>query len=110
MLVDTSVWIDFFNGHASPEANRLVQALEEGGLITLPGLVLTEILLGFRSESEATRIHGLLNAFEYVKDPQGWITLRLQGFTGFAEAKAILSGQRSIVSLHNSVCATTCHC
>lgn len=69
MLVDTSVWIDFFNGHASPQADRLIQALEEGELITLPGLVLTEILLGFRSESEATRIHGLLHAFEYIKDP-----------------------------------------
>lgn len=27
MLVDTSVWIDIFNGHASTEADRLTRAI-----------------------------------------------------------------------------------
>lgn len=90
MLVDTSVWIDFFNGYASLEADRLAQALEEGEPIALPGLVWTEILAGLRSESEAARIHGLLNAFDYVQDPTWqdhieaariYRTCRTKGFT-----------------------------
>jgi hypothetical protein len=30
MLVDTSVWIDFFNGHTSTEADRLTGAIADG--------------------------------------------------------------------------------
>lgn len=69
MLVDTSVWIDYFNGHASPQADRLAQAIADAESIALPGFVWTEILLGLRSESEAARIAGLLDAFEYVQEP-----------------------------------------
>ncbi|MGX2029283.1 MULTISPECIES: type II toxin-antitoxin system VapC family toxin [Methylocaldum] len=69
MLVDTSVWIDYFNGHASAEADRLSQALADAEPIALPGVVWTEILLGLRTESEAVKISGLLEAFDYVKEP-----------------------------------------
>lgn len=69
MLVDTSVWIDYFNGHASPQADRLAQAIADAEPIALPGLVWTEILMGLRTEAEATRIAGLLDAFEYVREP-----------------------------------------
>jgi predicted nucleic acid-binding protein len=69
MLVDTSVWIDYFNGHASPEADRLAQAIADAESIALPGLVWTEILLGLRTESEAVKISVLLEAFDYVEEP-----------------------------------------
>lgn len=69
MLVDTSVWIDFFNGFASAEAERLSRAIAEGERIALPGIVLTEILLGLKHEADATRIAGLLEAFEWVAEP-----------------------------------------
>lgn len=69
MLVDTSVWIDFFNGYDSPEATRLTQAIREGEPIALTGLVLTEILLGLKSDQEADRIADLLTAFEFVVEP-----------------------------------------
>jgi predicted nucleic acid-binding protein len=69
MMVDTSVWIDYFNGFRSLEAERLTTAIEEGEPISIPGLVLTEILLGLRSETEASRIADLLTAFDEVPDP-----------------------------------------
>ncbi len=69
MLVDTSVWIDYFNGHASPEADRLAQAMFDAEPIALPGLVWTELLTGLRTESEATKISSLLEAFDYPKEP-----------------------------------------
>ena len=69
MLVDTSVWIDFFNGHESAQAGRLAQAITDNEPIAVAGIVLTEILLGLRRDSEAYRIAGLLEAFEEVRDP-----------------------------------------
>lgn len=69
MVVDTSVWIDYFNGFPSPDAERLGAAIDEGEDIALPGLVLTEILLGFRAEAEAIRVSDLLTAFDEVPEP-----------------------------------------
>jgi len=69
MLVDTSVWVDFFNDYASPESERLARAIGDGEPIALPGIVLTEILLGLKTEAEASRIADLLLAFDVVPEP-----------------------------------------
>ena len=69
MIADTSVWIDFLNGHASKDADRLARAIDEGEAIALPGLVYTEILLGLNNKREAARISNLLHAFEWVQEP-----------------------------------------
>jgi len=69
MLVDTSVWVDYFNGHVSPQADRLALAIADAEPIALPGLVWTEILIGLRTDAEAAKIAGLLDAFEYVGEP-----------------------------------------
>ena len=90
MLVDPSVWIDFFKGHDSKESARLADAIADGEPVVLPGLVLTEILLGFRQESEASRIAVLLEAFDempepvrgdYVEAARIYRLCRTQGFT-----------------------------
>jgi predicted nucleic acid-binding protein len=69
MLVDTSAWIDFFNGQASPAAERLARAVTEGEPISVPGLVLTEILLGLRTDAQAGKVLALLDAFDPVPEP-----------------------------------------
>lgn len=69
MLVDTSVWIDFFNGHPSAQAERLAAAVSDGEAIALPGLVITEILLGLKSDPEAAKVLDLLDAFDPVAEP-----------------------------------------
>ena len=66
MIVDTSVWIDFFNGFASAQAERLAVAVADGEAIAIPGLVYTEILLGLKSDREAARVADLLDAFDWV--------------------------------------------
>lgn len=63
MIVDTSVWIDFLNGHDSAHAAHLAQAIETGGSIAVPGVVLTEVLLGLKSEAQAANIADLMTAF-----------------------------------------------
>lgn len=64
MIVDTSVWIDFFNNQPSLQAVRLKKAIEENESIVLPGIVLTEILLGFSSDKQAKKVSALLEAFD----------------------------------------------
>lgn len=70
MLVDTSVWIDYFNGHSSLEADRLARAIADHEPILLCGIVLTEILLGLRNDAEAERIAEILDAFDGVPEPE----------------------------------------
>jgi predicted nucleic acid-binding protein len=68
MLVDTSVWIDFLNGHESAHASRLAQAISGGEPIAVPGVVLTEVLLGLKSDQQAASIEDLMTAFNPVAE------------------------------------------
>lgn len=63
MIVDTSVWVDFLNGHPSPEAGLLAQTIEDGDAIGAPGLVLTEILLGLKNDAQANPIRSCPTCF-----------------------------------------------
>lgn len=51
IMVDTSVWIDYFNGRASPETDALDVALGDE-TVAIGDLILTEILQGFRSDKD----------------------------------------------------------
>lgn len=68
ILIDTSVWIDHLNGHASVEAAQLTTLIEEQQRIVVPGIVLTEILAGLRSEADVERIADLFTAFDLAPD------------------------------------------
>jgi predicted nucleic acid-binding protein len=90
ILVDTSVWIDFFNGHDSAEAARLRSLVADGGQLAIPGLVLTEILVGVRTEADAARVARTLSAFDrppeldasdYEKAAALYRLCRSRGFT-----------------------------
>jgi predicted nucleic acid-binding protein len=90
ILVDTSVWIDYFNGHDSVEAVHLRSCIVDGRPLVIPGLVLTEILQGVRTEAEAARIVRALSAFDappeldstdYQKAAALYRQCRSRGFT-----------------------------
>jgi len=51
ILVDTSVWIDFFSGNDTPEVEVLDQALGKHE-VAIGDLITLEILQGFRSEND----------------------------------------------------------
>ena len=59
IVVDTAVWADWFNGVESPPVRRLDQALDrqDAGLVPV---VLTEVLQGFRADSDFVRVRSLL--------------------------------------------------
>jgi len=54
ILVDTSVWIDYFNGLESKETNMLDAALVDG-TVAIGDIILLEILQGFRNDKDYNR-------------------------------------------------------
>ena len=50
-MIDTSVWIDYFNGKESKETNILDEILGEGDAV-IGDLILLEILQGFRTDKD----------------------------------------------------------
>lgn len=49
ILVDSSVWIDFFRGAETPEVGRLDEILRSQD-VAIGDLILTEVLQGFRAQ------------------------------------------------------------
>ncbi len=67
-FVDSSVWIDYFRGTASPQTDHL-DALLGREPVVIGDLVLTEVLQGFTSErdfNQALRLFGSLDVIEVV--------------------------------------------
>ena len=59
IIVDTTVWADFFKGIDSPEVGRLALAIEHHDVGLVPA-VLTEVLQGFRVDADFERARRLL--------------------------------------------------
>jgi predicted nucleic acid-binding protein len=64
ILVDTSVWIDFFRGNRTPQVKRLKECLGREEIV-LGDLILAELLQGVRDD-EAERIEQAFAAFRVV--------------------------------------------
>ncbi len=52
VLVDTSIWIDFFKNKESAEVNLLQRAIADREDIAICGLILTEVLQGIKTNKE----------------------------------------------------------
>jgi predicted nucleic acid-binding protein len=84
ILVDTSVWVDFFSsspGRAGSELRRLIDEVEP---FALTGVVVTEILQGLTQD--VNRIERFLSM---------WDLLEPRGFSTYREAAAISRLARS---------------
>ncbi|MFO1126019.1 MAG: PIN domain nuclease [Methylocystis sp.] len=66
ILVDSSVWIDYFCGVATPQTDRLDRLLDEE-LIAIDDLILTEVLQGFDRDRDFNRAQKLLTALTIVE-------------------------------------------
>ncbi len=89
VLVDTSVWVDFFNGKMTDETEKLDYYLSST-VIVVGDLILAEVLQGFRSDKDYRIAKSLLTELELVqlcnsdlaiKSAQNYRVLRKQGIT-----------------------------
>ncbi len=89
IIVDSSVWIDYFNGKESPEVIHLDNIL---GLkpVVIGDNILTEVLQGFKGDKEYKTAKRLLTALPIVqlsndvraiKAAENYRTLRKKGIT-----------------------------
>ena len=63
IFVDTSIWVDFFNGKITPETNLLDRALADGKVI-MGDLTLLEILQGIRNDRDYKKTKQALETLE----------------------------------------------
>ena len=89
IFVDSSVWIDYFNGKTSPEVDRLDSLLGTEPLST-GDLILAEVLQGFRNDKDyktAKKLLGSLTIFNVldtniaIKSADNFRLLRKKGIT-----------------------------
>jgi tRNA(fMet)-specific endonuclease VapC len=65
ILVDTTIWIEFFRG-GSKIADHLEMLLKESAVSTC-GIVMFEVLQGIKSESEKNKILDILLTLPYIE-------------------------------------------
>jgi len=89
IIVDTSVWIDYFNGNACDETDILDQALGNS-VVALGDLIVLEILRGFRSDRDyktakkylsTLRQYNMLTPELAIKAAENYRELRKKGIT-----------------------------
>jgi predicted nucleic acid-binding protein len=66
ILVDSSVWIDYFKGAATPQTEKLDRLLDSEPL-AIGDLILTEVLQGFAEERDFKEARKLLASLTVVE-------------------------------------------
>ncbi len=67
IVVDTTVWIDFFNGAQSPEHLHLQQLILQDRSLALTELIFCEILQGIRDDAVYARTRRILLAYPILR-------------------------------------------
>ena len=89
IVVDSSVWIDYFNGRDTPQASKLDELLGVE-LIGIGDIILAEVLQGFRIDADYDTAKQLLTSLTMfnmldievaVKSADNFRILRKQGIT-----------------------------
>ena len=114
ILVDSSVWIDFFRGERSAACEALAQCLGDASLeVGMPDLVLFEVMRGFRETRAMHEAQAFLTALPAVElggtdnalqAADRYRQLRLQGRTVNSPIDVLLASfcmDRGHVLLHN---------
>ena len=102
ILVDSSVWIDYFRGSNTWETDRLDSLLGSEPL-AIGDLILTEVLQGFSNDKEFNRARRLLTALVVVD--LGGQSVAIQAARHFRALKALGVTVRKTI---DTVIATRC--
>lgn len=102
ILVDSSVWIDYFRGVASPQTSKLDSLLGSEPLAT-GDLILTEVLQGFTRDREFQEARQLLAMLDFVV--LGGKDVALQAAQNFRQLRALGVTVRKTI---DTIIATRC--
>ena len=88
LVVDSSVWIDYFTGNPSPARATLRRLLNDGEVrLVVPDLVLFEVLRGFRLEREFRQARLLMEGLSV--EPVGGIAIALEAAQHYRSLRAM---------------------
>ena len=112
VLVDTTVWVDFFNDKDTAQVRLLERYLLEGVDICTCGVIFTEVLQGIRKDSDYMKTRARFDAFLFLPmERQTFVTaadmyrkLRKRGITIRKTVDCIIAAvaiEHDIPLLHN---------
>ena len=99
VLVDSSVWVDYFNGRITRETDTL-DSLLGSEPVAIGDLILAEVLQGFRGDADyvaakallaSLTIYDLLGASLAIKTADNYRALRKRGITVRKTVDAIIA-------------------
>jgi len=102
ILVDSSVWIDFFRGARTPETDRL-DALLGSEPVAAGDLILTEVLQGFANERDFNQARKLFASLPII--PLGGADIAIEVARNYQRLRAAGVTPRKTV---DTVIATRC--
>ena len=102
ILVDSSVWIDYFRGSATPQSEKLDSLLGKEPL-AIGDLILAEVLQGFDSDRDFNQARKLLGSLALVQIGGGEIAV--QAARNFRALQALGVTVRKTI---DSLIATRC--
>ena len=102
ILVDSSVWIDYFRGEATPQTERLEAALGNEPL-AIGDLILTEVLQGFAVDREFNEARRLMGSLRFVA--LGGDDVAVEAARNFRKLRALGVSVRQTI---DTVIATRC--
>ena len=89
IVVDSSVWIDYFNGKITKQTN-LLDSFLGNELVVIGDLIMTEVLQGFQSDKDFKKARQLLGSLIFkemlgkdlaIKSAENYRRLRKKGVT-----------------------------
>lgn len=99
ILVDSSVWVDYFNGRATPHTDHLDASLGVEP-VAIGDLILAEVLQGFRNDRDfrvakslltSLTVYQMLDAARAVQVADNYRLLRKKGMTVRKTTDAIIA-------------------
>ena len=102
ILVDSSVWIDYFRGTATPQTERLDSVLGSEPL-AIGDLILTEVLQGFASDRDFNQVKKLLTSLVVIE--LGGLEIAIQAAKNYRKLRDLGITSRKTI---DTVIATRC--
>ena len=112
VLIDTTVWIDFFAGRQLSHVTALERLIKGREDICICGIILTEVLQGIREKNEFRKTKDLFNTMIFLPMPYSvflgaaeiYRTLRRKGITIRNSIDCMIGSvaiENDIILLHN---------
>ena len=112
VLIDSSVWIDFFSGRSLPHVREMESIIEPREDISICGIILAEVLQGIRNDNEFRQTKRLLNTLIFLPMPYSvflrsaeiYRKLRKKGITVRKPLDCMIASvaiENNILLLHN---------